>query len=335
MTPGPRNLITDVPGLVVGNAADHHIKTGTTVLTGHEPFTCGVHVMGGAPGTRETDVLSADRDAPQVDALVLSGGSAFGLDAASGVMDALASAGRGHQVGLGANTTRVPIVPAAILFDLLNGGDKNWGTQSPYRQLGTEALRNADADFTLGTSGAGVGATTAGLKGGLGSASLVLETGATVGALVAVNAIGSVAAENGCFWAANHEQDQEYGGRGPCPAPTLAELTRYKVAPHLGQNTTIAIVATDAALTQPQATRIAVSAHDGMARAITPAHTSFDGDLVFAAATGTHGPVDRLEAALIGHAAALCLTRAIARAIYEATAAPNDIFPAWKDSFGS
>lgn len=334
MRPGSRNLITDVPGLRVGGAGDHSIKTGVTVLTGDAPFTCGVHVMGGAPGTRETDVLSADRDAPQVDALVLSGGSAFGLDAGGGVMDALAAAGRGHQVGLGANTTRVPIVPAAILFDLLNGGDKNWGPANPYRTLGAEALANAAGAFDLGTAGAGIGATTAGLKGGLGSASLMLETGATVGALVAVNAIGSICASDGAFWAADHEQNDEFGGRGPCPAPTLADLTRYKISPQLGQNTTVAIVATDAGLTQSQATRMAVSAHDGMARAITPAHTSFDGDLVFAAATGSHGPADRLSAALIGHAAALCLSRAIARAVYEATPAPGDIFPTWREAFG-
>ena len=334
MKPGPRNLITDIAGLRVGGAEDHTLKTGVTVLTADAPFTCGVHVMGGAPGTRDTEVLSADRDAPQVDALVLSGGSAFGLDACGGVMDALATAGRGHQVGLGARMTRVPIVPGAILFDLLNGADKNWGPENPYRKLGAAALEAAGHDFPIGTAGAGVGATTAGLKGGLGSASLELETGTTVGALVAVNSIGSVCAPDGTFWAASHEQNGEFGARGPCPSPTLADLTRYKIAPQLGQNTTIAIVASTAAMTGAQATRMAIASHDGMARAISPAHTSFDGDLVFAADTGEGPPVDRMHAALIGHAAAMCLTRAIARAIYAAQPAPGDIFPTWQDKFG-
>lgn len=334
MKPGPRNLITDVKGLRVGSAQDHTIKTGATVLTADAPVTCGVHVMGGAPGTRETEVLSADRDAPQVDALVLSGGSAFGLDAGGGVMDALAASGRGHQVGLGERTTRVPIVPGAILFDLLNGGDKNWGERNPYRDLGVAALNAAETDFAIGTAGAGVGATTAGLKGGLGSASLTLDTGATVGALVAVNAIGAICAPDGTFWASPHEQGHEFGGRGPCPAPSLAHLSRYKIAPQVGQNTTIAIVATDAALTGAQATRVAVAAHDGMARAISPAHTSFDGDLVFAASTGEGPLADRMHAALIGHAAALCLARAIARAIFEATPAAGDIFPTWQETYG-
>ena len=170
MKPGVRNLITDVAGLRVGNAEDHQVKTGATVLVGDAPFTAAVHVMGGAPGTRETDLLAPDKLVQQVDALVLSGGSAFGLDAASGVADALRDIDRGFQVG----DQRVPIVPGAILFDLLNGGDKVWDP-NPYKGLGRAALGNASVDFSLGSFGAGTGATVDGLKGGLGSASLVLD----------------------------------------------------------------------------------------------------------------------------------------------------------------
>ena len=208
---GPRNLITDVAGLRVGNAQDDTIKTGCTVLLGDEPFTAAVHVMGGAPGTRETDLLAPDKLVQEVDALVLSGGSAFGLDAPSGVCDGLRKMGRGFKVG----DATVPIVPGAILFDLLNGGDKSWD-ENPYKELGLAALADASEDFDLGTVGAGTGGTTRELKGGLGSASIVLDNGITVGALVAVNPVGSVVQqEQKNFWAAPFEVDGEFGGVGP------------------------------------------------------------------------------------------------------------------------
>ena len=326
MRPGARNLITDVAGLKVGNAEDAGIKTGVSVLLGEVPFVAGVHVMGGAPGTRETDLLAPDRLVQEVDALVLSGGSAFGLDAASGVADGLRAQGRGFAVG----DQRVPIVPGAILFDLLNGGDKDWA-ENPYKALGAEALDQASEVFALGSKGAGMGATTAGLKGGLGSASVVLESGITVGALVAVNALGAVTMGEGPeFWAAPFEMEGEFGGRG---------LGRHDPAqePHpeaqLGEATTIAIVATDARLTQAQATRLAVAAHDGMARAILPSHTPFDGDLVFAAATGARELSGDFEALRLGHAAACCLARAIARGVYHASPAPGDRLPCWQERF--
>ena len=328
MKPGPRNLITDVEGFLVGNAADAGLKSGTTVLTAEEPFVAAVHVMGGAPGTRETDLLAPDRLVEKVDALVLSGGSAFGLDAGSGVADALAAAGRGFAVG----AVRVPIVPAAILFDLLNGGDKEW-QENPYRDLGRRALANAGPDFALGTVGAGAGATTANLKGGLGSASLDLGNGISVGALVAANPVGSVTMpESRQFWAALFEIDGEFGGAGlpdRAPAVEATFLGKHRAfAP--GANTTIAVVATNACLTQAEAQRMAIAAHDGIARAVVPSHTPFDGDLVFAAASGT-GPAPAEGAGLlaIGHAAALCLARAIARGVFHATPAPGDPLPCW------
>lgn len=329
MRPGPRNLITDVAGLRVGNAADSRLKSGVTVLVGVRPFVAAVHVMGGAPGTRETDLLAPDKLVAEVDALVLSGGSAFGLDAASGVTDGLRDAGRGFAVG----PARVPIVPGAILFDLLNGGDKGW-RENPYRRLGRAALEAASADFGLGTVGAGAGATTHGLKGGLGSASKVLDNGLTVGALVAVNALGSVICEPaGRFWAAPWEMDGEFGGRG---APHVFDPGHEPdPAKRPGEATTIAIVATDARLTQAQAQRLATAAHDGMARAIVPSHSPFDGDLVFAAATGERDMPDPVaDPFRLGHAAASCLARAIARAIYHATPEPGDRLPVWRDRYG-
>ena len=330
MKVGPRNLITDVAGLRVGNAQDDTLKSGCTVLVGDVPFTAAVHVMGGAPGTRETDLLAPDRLVQQVDALVLSGGSGFGLDSSSGVADGLRRMGRGFVIG----DARVPIVPGAILFDLLNGGDKSW-TENPYKPLGEAALKDASTSFPLGTVGAGTGATTRELKGGLGSASIVLDNGITVGALVAVNAIGSVIQqEQKHFWAAPFEVDGEFGGNGP--ATNVDPFQNLKPYENLttGTNTTIAIIATDADLTQAEATRVAVAAHDGMARAIVPSHTPYDGDLVFVAATGKRPLTDKNDIMQLGHAAANCLTRAIARGVYEATAAAGDTLPTWRDNWG-
>lgn len=326
MIPGPRNLITDIQGLLVGNAQDHALKSGTTVLTADTPFTASVHVMGGAPGTRETDLLAPDKTVTAVDALVLSGGSAFGLDACSGVTDGLRAAGRGFRVG----AATIPLVPGAILFDLLNGGDKDW-TDNPYRALGRAALDAATTDFPLGTVGAGTGALTAMHKGGLGSASFVLGSGITVGALVAANPVGSVTTPGERhFWAAPFEIAGEFGGLGPDPATGLIGPYRSRKVELLTPraNTTIAIVATDATLTKAQCHRLAVAAHDGIARAVVPAHTHHDGDLVFAVSTGTR-PATDLDIFLIGSAAAHALTRAIARAIFHATPMADDLLPAW------
>ncbi|HVY51038.1 MAG TPA: P1 family peptidase [Devosia sp.] len=333
MTPGERNLITDVAGLRVGNAEDHRIKTGTTVLVADTPFRASVDVMGGSPGSRETDLLSPDKMVDQVDALVLSGGSAFGLDAASGVSDGLRAQGRGFRV---ADVT-VPIVPGAILFDLLNGGDKGWNV-NPYRELGQRALAAAAEDFALGTAGAGVGATTAGLKGGLGSASLVLPNGMTVGALVGANPTGSVVAgDAGHFWAGAFEVGDEFGGLGPCPKPVPLEASARTKREYLSEvsSTTIAIVATDADLSKAQLKRIAVAAQDGMARAVSPSHSPVDGDIVFSLSTGRRPVAEPIyDMIALGHAAAVCLARAIARAIYLATPAPGDHFPTWRQKWG-
>ncbi|MEO1107169.1 MAG: P1 family peptidase [Pseudomonadota bacterium] len=330
MTPGPRNLITDVPGLKVGNAQDADLKSGTTILTADAPFTASVYVMGGAPGTRETDLLAPDKSVAHVDAIALSGGSAFGLDACSGVSDALRAQGRGYPVG----NTAVPIVPGAILFDLLNGGNKDW-PENPYRALGRCAFEVASEDFALGTAGAGTGALAAMQKGGLGSASAVLDTGITVGALVAANPMGSVTTPGDRhFWAASFEQGKEFGGLGSDPRAGLGrpDVSRKASAMRADpdrSNTTIAIVATDAAFSKSQCYRLAVAAHDGIARAVLPAHTPGDGDLVFGVSTGKAQLANETELGMIGHAASLCLARAIARAIYLASPAPGDLLPCW------
>lgn len=329
MQAGRRNLITDVAGLRVGQAHDAGLRSGVTVLVGDAPFTAAVSVMGGAPGTRETDLLAPDRLVQQVDAITLSGGSAFGLDAASGVADGLRAMGRGFAVG----DQRVPIVPGAILFDLLNGGDKRW-ERNPYAPLGRRALEAAAEDFALGTAGAGFGAATAQWKGGLGSASCVLDSGITVAALVAVNALGSVTVGDGPqFWAAPWEIGAEFGGLGlPAQFPAEAEVMPMK---RQGEATTIAIVATDARLTQAEAQRIATAAQDGMSRAIVPSHTLLDGDLVFAAATARREMAEPLRDLFqIGHAAACCLARAIARGVFLARAMPGDRQPSWQARHG-
>ena len=330
MLPGTRNLITDVPGLLVGNARDDGLKSGVTVLTAGKPFCASVHVMGGAPGTRETDLLAPDKSVAEIDALVLSGGSAFGLDACQGVVSGLRDAGRGFSVG----PARVPIVPGAILFDLLNGGDKDW-QDNPYPDLGRRAFDVASSDFGLGSEGAGTGATTAALKGGLGSASLVLDNGITVGALVAANPMGSVTTPGERhFYAAPFEIGQEFGGLGPDTRSGLGrDLPGLKLAAFREHaNTTIAIVATDATLHKADCERVAIAAHDGIGRAVVPAHTPSDGDLVFAVSTGNRQLAEPTrDLAQIGHAASLCLTRAIARAISEASPAPGDLLPCWRE----
>jgi len=329
MIPGPRNLITDVAGLGVGNAQDDRLKSGVTVLTADRPFAAAVQVMGGAPGTRETDLLAPDKSVTEIDALVLAGGSAFGLDACSGVVAALRAAGRGFPAGRG---IRVPIVPGAILYDLANGGAKDWH-DNPYAALGAQALTAAAPDFRLGSVGAGTGALTANFKGGLGSASLILTCGTTVGALAAVNPNGCVCPpDSRHFWAAPFEIGAEFGGLGPDPRAGLIGLYPSRKAEIAGDpgNTVLAIVATDAALSKTACHRLACAAHDGIARAVVPAHTPVDGDLIFALATGTAAAAPNLKA--IGAAAAHCLTRAIARAVHLATPAPGDLLPCWSES---
>ncbi len=328
-----RNLITDIPDVRVGHAGDPGLGSGVTAIVFDEAVIASVDVRGGGPGTRETALLDPAHTVESIDAIVLSGGSAFGLDAASGVQAWLREQGRGFRV----REARVPIVSGAILFDLLAGGDKNWGRYPPYRELGYEATQAAGHDFALGSAGAGLGATTVNLKGGIGSASSQTRGGITVGALAAANAAGSMTIGDGPhFWAALFEQGKEFGGLGwPATIPPAALEFRSKGV--AGENTTLAVVATDAKLSKGQAKRLAIMAQTGLSRAIYPVHTPLDGDLVFAVATGQKPLADPVfSLSELGMAAANVLARAIARGIYEATALPfPGVVPSWRDRFGS
>jgi L-aminopeptidase/D-esterase-like protein len=318
--PGARNLITDVAGLSVGQAEDARVATGVTVLLGGAPMNAVYDIRGGAPGTRDVAVLDAMALVGQADAIVLSGGSAFGLDAPAGVTSVLRAQGRGFAVAPAA--PRVPIVPGAILFDLANGGDKNWGDETPYRALGAQAIQAASRDFALGNAGAGYGAMAGIYKGGLGSVSAVTDDGVTVGALAAVNAVGSpLIPGTDVFWAFAFEQNGEFGGRRLTrDIAADLDLPADMKGARPGENTTIAIVATDADLTRAELGRVAVMAADGFARALRPVHTPFDGDIVFAVSTAKrvlNGARAR-ETMRLGHIAADCIARAIARGVYEA-----------------
>jgi L-aminopeptidase/D-esterase-like protein len=382
------NLLTDVAGIAVGHATDLVLGSGVTAILFDRPAIAAVSVLGGAPGGRDTGLLAPEMTVEAVDAIVLSGGSAFGLDAAGGVQAALREVGRGYAI----RGARIPIVPQAIIFDLLNGGNKDWGRFSPYRELGHAAAQAASqvasqpgaadpagADFALGSVGAGTGATTAVVKGGLGSASARTRAGHVVGALAIVNAVGSPLIGTGpWFWAAPYEQNAEFGGLGwpasidttlrlkggPEPTATMAGTARTSTATTgttmagttrsgpittgttttgvtetgtAETGTTIGLIATDATLTKAQAQRLAIMAHDGLARAVLPAHAPLDGDTIFAAATCRRPLGDPLvELTELGFAATLVMARAIARGIHAATALPvPGAQPAWRERFGT
>lgn len=332
--PGPRNLITDVPGLLVGQAHDAAVRTGVTVILPDERAVCACDVRGGGPGTRETDALAPDTLVDAVDAVVLAGGSSYGLAAADGVAAWLGANGRGFGLIDLPGVPPSPVVPAAILYDLANGGEKTWGLEPPYRRLGIAAAEAAAADFDLGAAGAGYGAMAGQLKGGTGSASIVVD-GITVGALAAVNSFGSVVADDGrTFWAAPYEFGDEFGGLGSAGLTiALDDWSLAKAAPQPRANTTIAALATDAALTSAQARRLAVMAQAGLARAIRPVHTPFDGDVVFVLSTARQ-PLPAPEPmglTRLGALAADCLARAVARAVYEATPWPGVEVRCWRD----
>jgi D-aminopeptidase len=328
-----RNLITDVPGVLVGHAQDDRLGSGVTAVVFEEPAVASIDVRGGGPGTRETDPLEPAATVDRIDGIALSGGSAFGLEAGGGVQAWLRERGRGFAV----RTARVPIVPGAILFDLLAGGDKNWGRFAPYRDLGYTAAEVAAVEFALGSVGAGLGATTADLKGGIGSAAATTTDGLTVGALAAVNAAGSVVIGGGpWFWAAPFEQDAEFGGLG-LPATVPPNALHHRTKGSQRESTTLVVVATDAVLTKGQARRLAVMAQTGLARSIYPVHTPLDGDVVFAAATGRKPLADPLLGlAELGTIAANAVARAVARAVFTAAGLPfGGAMGSWRDRFTS
>ncbi len=320
---GPLNLITDVSGLLVGQAEDAHVRTGVTVITSAAPLVAAVCVAGGGPGTRETDLLSGGMLVNgAVDAICLSGGSAFGLAAADGVASGLKTKERGFVVSRLAGVPPTPIVPGAILYDLANGGDKNWGDTSPYAALGRAAFDGAARDVRLGRAGAGFGAKAGGAPGGVGSASIITADGMTVGALAAVNCYGSVRMPGTrAFWAWPYEINREFGGDRP-PTDYSVNADDWgdaKARASLLQNTTIACVATDVRLTPDEAKRVAQMALSGFSRAIRPVFAPFDGDVVFVVSTGKRARPDPAPLTLtrLGELAANTLARAIARGVYE------------------
>ncbi len=343
MNPGLKNNITDVTGIQVGHCDDLEMMTGTTVVIPDQAAVAAVDCRGGGPGTRETDALNPSNLVDSVHAIVLSGGSAMGLDAASGVAAWLKEKGRGFSV---ANKVVVPIVPAAILFDLLNGGDKSKIKERTYFDFGKQAANNLTNNTPLGNVGAGTGAKAGLWKGGIGSASLQYnsdkenDNAFTVGALTAVNPFGSVSIpQTGNdtkkhFWAWPFEINNEYGGFGApngqaemnldydfeSPFRTSLEKEAAITIGEVASNTTLSVVATDAVLSKAQAQRVAIMAQDGFARAIRPVHTPFDGDTVFVLSTGKRplSIVPAIDLARIGMMAADCVARSIARGVYEA-----------------
>ena len=329
------NLLTDIAGVRVGHAHEAALASGATAIIFDRPAVAAMDVRGGAPGTREGALLDVANMVERIDAIALSGGSAFGLETGGGVQAWLAEQGRGFAV----RGAVIPIVPGAICFDLLNGGNKDWGRFSPYRDLGFAAAAAAGTSFEIGSVGAGFGANTANLKGGLGSASARTTGGVKVAGLAVVNAVGTVTVGDGpWFWAAPFEVSGEYGGRG-LPASFTSDMLAMRIkggpAANASENTTIAAVVTDALLTKAQAKRLAVMAQTGFARAIYPVHAPTDGDVVFAASTGEK-PIDPLAGLTeLGMMAANVLSRAIARGVYAATALPfPGALPAWRDRFG-
>jgi L-aminopeptidase/D-esterase-like protein len=330
-----KNLLTDIAGVRVGHADDAALASGVTAVIFDQPAVAAIDVRGGGPGIRDGAVLDLGNTVDHIHGIALGGGSAFGLEAGGGVQAWLAEQGRGFQI----REAVIPIVPGAIVFDLLNGGDKKWGRFAPYRELGYAAAAAASHDFALGSAGAGFGAATANFKGGLGSASAMIQNGIRVAALAVVNAVGSVTVGDGpWFWAAPFETSGEFGGRGLPPAFTpqmLAMRLKGATAATAAENTTLAVVVTDAILTKPQARRLAMIAQTGFARAIYPVHAPLDGDVLFAAATCAK-PIDPLVGLTeLGMLAANTVARAIARGVYQATALPfPGALPAWKDRFG-
>jgi putative pantetheine hydrolase len=344
MQPGPQNAITDVPGVLVGQVerVDAPYLTGTTVV--HLPATAvaGVDVRGGAPGTRETDLLEPVNSNAGVNAIVLTGGSAYGLDTAGSVMRWLEERGEGVRVGQGDKDV-VPIVPTAVIFDLGRGGDFQ---ARPEPDWGAQAIAVAtDGPVALGNHGAGAGARARSLKGGVGSASVRLDDGTTVGALVIVNAAGSTVDADGNLYGARYGLGDEFTHlRTPTEPPPPAAPGRNLI-PGPPMNTVIAVLATDVPLDKAATRRMAMVAHDGLARAIDPIHTLVDGDSIFALSTRSDDTprLSVTDPTAIGQletvyaAGARTLSRAIVHAMLnaESVEAPAGTIPSYRDAYPS
>ncbi|WP_371396687.1 P1 family peptidase [Fretibacter rubidus] len=317
------NCILDVGGLSIGHAHNEKVKTGVTVILPDTPAACSVDVRGGGPGTRETDTLGPDGLIDAVHAVVLSGGSVYGLAAADGVCAWLGHERRGYVPSPNPAVPVSPIVPSAILFDNANGGDKDWGITPPYRDLGLKAVQSASKQpFDQGAIGAGLGATAGLYSGGLGTASEVVGD-VTIGAIIAANPVGSpYMPGTDCFWAWPYNRGAEFGSATPPRDYRWAEPTDTKLAflKSAGQSTVIGAVALNAALTPKQLNRLAIMAQDGIAMSVAPAHTPLDGDTLFALSTGVNPVTSPVDLAALGAASARCVARALSRAVYFAQA---------------
>ncbi len=334
--PGPDNSLADVQGLSIGCAEDELALTGVTVIVPETRAVCAADVRGGGPGTRETDALAPENLVDAVDAVVLAGGSVYGLAAADGVVATMGAENKGFALVDMPGVPRSPVVPAAILYDLANGGNRAWGDAPPYAALGRKAYAARGRRAPLGNAGAGLGARAGALKGGQGSASIVTSDGFTVAALACVNCWGSTTMPGSrAFWAHPFEIDGEFGGVRRDAGAASVDLEDWgdaKFSPQPRANTTIAVVATDADLTPGEAKRVAQMASAGLARAIRPVFAPFDGDVVFALSTAKRAtPEPRaLAIARFGALAADCLSRAIARGVFEATSV--GAHKAWRDT---
>lgn len=318
--PGKTNSILDVGGLQIGQAHDVEVKTGVTVIIPNAAARCAVDVRGGGPGSRELAALQDGGLINSVHAVVLAGGSVYGLAAADGVTAWLGAQRRGYAPGP-APVPVSPIVPSAILFDNSNGGHKEWGVDPPFRELGLEACNAMCGHLSVGSYGAGFGATAGLYPGGVGTSSECVGD-VMVGAVIAANPVGSpYMPGTNCFWAWPYEVKGEFGGRYP-PADyqfTAARDTKLAILKAAGQSTVIGAVAVSAALTQKQLKRIAIMAQDGITMAVQPAHTPLDGDTIFALSTGDEPCTAPVALAELGAAAARCVARALSRGIYEAS----------------
>lgn len=339
MTMGKNNLIIDVDGLRCGHATDEHVRSGVSVILPDETAVAACEISGGAPGVFGHDVLAPQNIVEGVDGLFLSGGSVYGLSAGAGMVDWLGARGKGFSFGELDGVPTAPIVCGAILFDLNNGGDKDWSVKkqrAPYYDLAQAACQNASKDsFALGNVGAGLGAVAGSVKGGLGSASFVTADGFQCGALVSVNSFGSVInPANGQLWAHPFALGDEMGAGNTSPSAATELFAESKINPRPRTNTVIAICATNAVLNKGEAKRLAVMAQDGIVRSCRPSHTLFDGDSVFVIGTGKQGIAPEMRALTLTHLGGVladCLTRAIGRAVWEAKSAHQSV--SYRDAF--
>ena len=338
---GSNNLITDVKNIFVGTAEDESLSTGVTLIIGDKPFLAAVDVRGGGPGTKEIDLLHLENSIGRIDAIVLSGGSAFGLDASSEIQKLLKEDKKGYLVG----DNVIPLVPSAVIFDLISSNNYWKNGDSIWRLLAKKAYTSIKKSFPLGSVGAGYGATTSTLKGGQGSASWRQKFSDnkyyTVGAIVINNSVGNPLINDGPHFLSGHlEINNEFGGIGSSSKSFDGQVRAKRISNSYSNefNTVIGVVATDAPLSRSDLKRLAIMSHDGIARSIHPSHTPMDGDTIFAItnkidSTQIKSQFQKSDLSILGSLAADCVSRSCNRAVYEAKSITNINLRSWKDKF--